>query len=97
MDGYRKAAEEGDVEAQFELGWCYFHGIVISKDKTMGIKWIRKAAENGSKSAICELGTCYLEGDGIAQDKMEAVKWLLKASEKGSTSSDYYLRKLSGR
>ena len=87
---YRKAAEQGHIDAQRSLGFaqsflghCYFNGDVVKKDKSEAVKWYRKAAECGDSQAQYDLGRCYYEGDGVKMDKTEAVKWYHKAAEHG--------------
>ena len=45
---YRKAAEQGDAEAQFNLGLMYADGEGVPKDYAEAVKWYRKAAEQCS-------------------------------------------------
>ena len=52
---YTKSAEQGDVEAQYQLGLCYYHGEGISKDYKKAAKWFNKAAEQGNEWALCRL------------------------------------------
>ncbi len=42
---YRKAAEQGDANAQFNLGVCYNQGQGVDKDPKAAVAWYRKAAE----------------------------------------------------
>ena len=42
---YRKATEQGDADAQFNLGWLYENGWGVSKDYAEAVKWWQKAAE----------------------------------------------------
>ena len=51
MKWYRKAAEQGDAEAQYKLGGCYLDGEGVARDKTEALKWWRKAAEQGHEEA----------------------------------------------
>ena len=44
---YRKAAEQGDADAQYNLGWMYKNGYGISQDDSEAVKWFRKVAEQG--------------------------------------------------
>ena len=44
---YRKAAEQGDPDAQFHLGLCYDEGCGVPENKAEAIKWFQKAAEQG--------------------------------------------------
>ena len=55
----RHVAEQGDVDAQFNLGWCYYMGEGVPQDKVEAAKWYRKAAERGNVLAQCNLGWCY--------------------------------------
>ena len=57
----RHVAEQGDVDAQFNLGWCYYMGEGVPQDKAEAAKWYRKAAEQGDVAAIVALEA--LEGD----------------------------------
>ena len=45
IDSIKKAAEQGDAQAQFKLGICYFNGYGIDKDFKEATYWYRKAAE----------------------------------------------------
>ncbi len=56
---YRKAAEQGDADAQFRLGVMYHEGEGVSQDYTEAAKWSRKAAEQGDASAQINLGVMY--------------------------------------
>ena len=48
---YRKAAEQGHSEAQYQLGECYYCGHGVDKDYNEAVKWFRKAAEQGNSDA----------------------------------------------
>ena len=56
---YRKAAEQNDAEAQYNLGICYANGQGVAKDEAEAVKWYRKAAEQNDAAAQCNLG-CLL-------------------------------------
>ena len=47
---YRRAAGQGDGEAQFELGWAYAEGQGAPQNYAEAIKWYRKAARAGISS-----------------------------------------------
>ena len=80
---YRKAAEQGLAEAQYNLGLCYEGGDGVKKDYQEAVKWWRKAAEQGLAEAQYNLGLCYYNGNGVEKDYQEAVKWWRKAAEQG--------------
>lgn len=46
---YRKAAEQGDVEAQARLGVCFDEGIGVMKDPIEAYKWFNLSAAQGNK------------------------------------------------
>ena len=48
---YRKAADQGNADAQFSLASMYEHGRGVDKDFTVAVKWYRKAAEQGDANA----------------------------------------------
>lgn len=49
-----QAAEQGNADAQANLGWMYFYGKGVNKSYVEAIKWYRKAAEHGYIGAsIC--------------------------------------------
>jgi TPR repeat protein len=56
----REAAEHGDAEAQFDLGWMYEQGLGgLPKDEAGAVRWHRLAAEEGHAGARNNLGTMY--------------------------------------
>jgi TPR repeat protein len=48
---YKKSAEQGNAEAQYNLGTLYFNGEGTLKDKKQTAFWIRKSYENGLEKA----------------------------------------------
>ena len=49
---YLRAAEKGDVVAQYKLGNCYFHGYMgVGKDVENARIWLQKAADQGHSLA----------------------------------------------
>ena len=88
---YRKAAEQGDAEAQCKLGNCYYYGNGVDEDETEAIKWYRKAAEQGNEEAQNNLGNCYVRcGEYYynGDDYAEADKWYRQAAEQRIVGSD---------
>lgn len=49
---YRKAAEQGDAQAQYNLGLCYYLGDGLPHLQSEGEAWLKKAAEQGYQPAI---------------------------------------------
>ena len=56
---YDKAAKNGNISAQNNLGYQYMKGEVPKKDSTKAVYWLQKAAESGNKIAYDNLAICY--------------------------------------
>ena len=76
-------AEQGNTEAQHNMGFMYDQGLGVQRDYHKAIEWYRKAAEQGYAEAQYNLGGMYLNGLGVSQDFKEAVKWFRKVAEQG--------------
>ena len=84
-------AEQGDADAQFDLGLAYYSGQGVPQDDKEAVKWFRKVAEQGNAKAQSNLGVMYDTGQGVPQDYKEAVKWYRKAAEQGDAPAQYNL------
>ena len=84
---YKKAAEQGNIDAQNSLADCYYDGKGVEKDFTKAFEWFEKAANQGSAYGQYSLGYCYEKGEGINKNKKEAIKWYKKAAEQGEESA----------
>ncbi len=73
---YRKAAEQGVADAQFNLGLMYGNGHGVPQDYARAVKWYRKAADQGVADAQLMLGVMYGEGQGVPKDYAQAHMWL---------------------
>lgn len=84
-----KDAEEGDVEAQFNLASYYMP--VMHKENTelsKAFQWYKKAAEQGMKEAQYNVACFYMNGMGVAdEDEEESVCWYKKSAEQGFLKS----------
>ncbi len=92
IEGYRKAAAQGDAEAQWHIGIMYEHGYDdVEQDYTKAVEWYRKAAEQGHAKAQCDLGFCYQRGRGVATDYAKAVEWYIKSAGQGYAKAQFFL------
>jgi TPR repeat protein len=48
---FRKAADQGNSFAQYNIGAMYHEGQGVTKDRVAAIKWLRKAADQGHQKA----------------------------------------------
>jgi TPR repeat protein len=94
---WKPLAQEGDVHAQYSLGWMYHNGYGLSIDDDQAMKWWRKAADQGDADAQFALGTLYVSGDGPERDMAKAVQWFLTAAKQGHEDAQFTLRALVAR
>ena len=87
VECYRKAAEQGNVSAQYNLGLMYKNGFGVAKDYGEAVRWYRKAAEQGHAAAQNSLGYMYQYGYGVKKDYGEAVRWYCKAAGQGNAAA----------
>jgi TPR repeat protein len=80
-----EAAENGDAQAQYELGEWYADGETAPRDPAKAVEWMRKAAEQGHMEAQFAMAAFYARGvRGVLRwDMKEAAKWTEKAAEQG--------------
>ena len=84
-------AEQGDADAQFNLGVMYDKGEGVPQDDKTAVKWYRLAAEQRHASAQFILGLMYDKGEGVPQDDKTAVKWYTLAAEQRHASAQFIL------
>ena len=91
IDSLRQAAEQGNANAQNNLGAMYATGQGVPQDDREAVKWYRMAAEQGDAYAQYNLGFAYANGEGVPEDDREAVKWYRMAAEQGLANAQYNL------
>jgi uncharacterized protein len=74
-------AEQGNADAQNELGLKYENGRGVQQDFGEAVRWYRKAADQGLAMAESNIGTMYIYGRGVPRDYDEAMKWYRKAAD----------------
>ena len=70
----RRQAEQGDSEAQFNLGYRYSTGIGVPQDRAEAARWLRLAADQCHVQAQHFLERILPEGRRVAEDDAEAVR-----------------------
>ena len=85
---WRLLAEQGNADAQYNLGEMYRNGEGVTEDYEEARKWYRLAAEQGNADAQNTLGQIMeRSSDGDRQVYKEAVRWLRLAAMQGNTSA----------
>ena len=84
-------AEQGQVDAQYNLGFMYFNGQGVPQDNETAIKWYTLSAEQGNVDAQYSLGGMYAHGIGVPQDYKTALKWFTLSAEQGNAPTQLQL------
>jgi len=82
-----KAAEQGNVKAQFYMGKLYQWGKGIPRDNAAGVAWLQKAAKEEHAGAQVELAWAYSRGEGVTKDQKNAVEWFSRAAKQGNAEA----------
>ena len=84
-------ANNGDADAQFNLGRLYEYGRGVAKDPVQAQQWFLKAAQQKNADASYHLGFRYETGRGVRKDYTQALKWYRIAAKQGSDEASSYL------
>ena len=80
---FRKAAEQGNADAQVNLGSLYAEGKGVARDYKQAVMWYQKAAAQGYTAGQISVGFMYEEGHGVSKDYKQAAYWYEKAAAQG--------------
>jgi TPR repeat protein len=97
FDLLMKYADEGNAEAQFELGNLYAEGELLEQDWQKAAMWWMNAAERDHHLAQLKIGQLFLAGRGVKRDKKGAFKYLFLACYAKVPGADEAMDQLSGQ
>jgi len=89
-----QSAEQGEAEAQYNVGLMYDYGQGVAENDAECMKWFRKAAEQGHAEAQFRLGLIYAGIDvarGTSQNENTAAEWYRKAALQGYPEAQFFL------
>lgn len=81
------AAQKGDIQAQYDLGWSYWQ----RDDYLQALPLIKAAASRGHAEAQYLLGQAYLHGRGTVQNYRAALEQFTLAAEQSHLEAEYQL------
>ena len=93
---FRRAAEQGEADAQFNLGrlygsevdGMYKNGRAAPANDAEAFKWYRLAAEQGHTQAQVRLAQLFAKGlTDIAPDQVQAYQWMSLAAASGEPTA----------
>ena len=92
---YKRAAELGHPEAQYNLGIAYIEGIGVPYDPQQAASYFDNAAKGDIMEAAYNLGLIYENGLLGEAKPDEALMWYKTAADKGSPEAQQALKQLA--
>jgi TPR repeat protein len=83
LDEMKALADQGDADAQYNLGIMYDNSKGVPENYAEAVKWYRKAADQGYAAAQFELGLMYESGIGVPENNIGAYAWWSMAKTQG--------------
>ncbi len=83
LEWYEQAAEKGDANSMYNLGWMYENGEGTDVNSPKAMEWYRKAIAKGHTDAMLALGIIYFNAD---MDQ-EAENCLKMAADNSNTNA----------
>jgi TPR repeat protein len=80
---YRKAADQGNNWALYNLGVCYEFGTCAVADDAKALSLFQAAAKQGNAWAETNIGWMYQMGRGVPPDRGLAIAWYEQAASHG--------------
>ena len=80
----QKAADEGDAQAQYELGEFYYEGKNAPRDLPQALSYFEQASLQGHAQAQYQLGLMFSRGEGVQANNIQAYIVLKMAAVNGS-------------
>ncbi len=84
LEKVTRAAEQGNVEARFQLGKLYDNGdnvYGLAQNYKAAVKWYTLAAKQEHPVAQYNLAWLYSEGDGVAKDSKVSLEYFTLSAE----------------
>jgi TPR repeat protein len=78
-------AANGNVWAMRHLGRFYMHGLGVTPDTALAVRWLTRAAEAGDTESALALGTLYTRVVRTPESEVQARRWLGFAIEHGES------------
>jgi TPR repeat protein len=89
FEGLVQAADDGQAEAQFEVGVRCKDGRGCVRNDEKAAKYFLDAANQGHTDAQMYMHMCYALGEGVQQDGANALLWCDRAADQGSPEAQH--------
>ena len=88
---FRKAAAQGNREAQYQTGLAFERGTGTKRNDAEAFLWYEEAAKQGHVGALAATGVFLKNGDGVRRDESKALEIFTRAAKVGSALAYFHL------
>ena len=96
-DTMRSLAEQGNADAQTDLGFAYAKGLGVTRDDVAARHWFGLAAAQGSAKAQYGMGALLERGRGGPRSYADALQFYRRAADQGYSPAEAALGRFYGR
>jgi len=94
----RPLADEGDADAQYNIGWMYLNGYGLRVNDSLALNWWEKSSQQGHSDANFSIGMLYSLGEGdVSKNSTKAVDYYLLAAREGHDDAITILKSMMMR
>ena len=97
MNEWLPPAEQGVVEAQYNIGLLYYNGKGVDVDYEQALTWYLQAAEQGYARAQYRVAEMYEVGRGERKDLVQAYFWFRVAATQKYSDAAKRKRRVADR
>lgn len=87
----KQAAQLGNAESQYNLGYCYEAGIVVPKNAEKAMEWYYESAEQGYNDALYKMMMAYGTGNGADLNHELAFQYATKCANNNDATCMFNL------
>jgi len=87
VNWFNKAAQQGEQQAQYNLGLLYLQGKGVEQNYAIAKQWFQRAALQGLQVAQYNLAMLYRYGYGLETDYPQAFLWFRLAALQGNCAA----------
>ncbi len=87
-------AEQGNADAQYDVGEMYDKGSGVAIDAKKAFVWLEKSAAQGHVKAQFKVAYMYYKGQGVDGNVNKAYQLMEKPANDGNVRAQYYLAQM---
>ena len=94
----RPHADNGDADAQYNIGWMYLNGYGLAINDSLAMEWWQRASAQGHIDANFSIAMLYSLGEGqVRKDMDKALDYYLLAAEAGHEDARLIIKSMLTR